>query len=969
MFRSRALIHAALFLALVVLLAAPPASAQSSYSATITKVSRPAAVVCPGTDIAFSITLTNTSSPTTPPVSASISDPLPAGVTYVAGSVTGGASFNAAGNRIEWQGTLPPTAPNNKVTISFQVTVNAGVGNGTLINNTATGVLTPISAPMVQVQASTADTVFCATPTPTATPLYSPTPTRTSTSTPTRTPTRTPTATLTRTPTRTPTATPTQTPIFSMLPDIQVTGIEVSQGIQDLANSFVMIEKRNTIVRVYVKTDNNVSGIKARLWVLRRMPNGTYQEIGVLLPMNNPLPLIRTDGGSRLKMNDSYWFQVPRAWLLGELRFRGEVNFSHSYPESNFANNTMDSPSLIFRPAKPINLMLVPVQMVQGGSIYKCNTLACIHILQGLLRSHPTAEIQGHWLLNGVQPDDPNKTWVPFADVDNPPDGVIDFNAPDLCDINTKIKAVMGTLKLLGQDQPAKWGYLVDATYYGMVDPSATNWDYGWATSGVAHSVMRDASDASYPWNNVSSQIIAHELAHTWLNHPLCKGGDADGDGIYDEDEAGTIDWSYPWPYPNCSIAAVNPTGYFGLDVYYNNVGLPAPIVISNDPAAAAPNRGFPLMGYKGPTYVSPWEMCKMLTPYGVPYTAANCPWPGFAAAGDEMPSAAPAHVLGGDVLFLVGTVNADRHTVKMDPFILYKNVSSATLAVAAAPDEPAQAAPSADSLWTVTLDDVTSTNLYTRTIAFNFDAPPMQDSNIVPERTAVLGDGIPFPPGVEWVRVREDGVVKWERRVTANTPQVRLLAPNSGAVAAGAVVRWGGVDADGDTLAYTLLYSPDNGVSWRPLAINAAGTELTLTAEMLHDMPKSSEGRLKVLASDGINTGEDVSDGLLDVPGSPPDLLVMSPDDNTVVPYGAGLTFESNAVDVEDGWLPDEAITWQSNLDGTIGTGQLLSVETLSLGKHRITVTARDSDDMTSQRQLTVTVRGPTLWLPLVLR
>jgi hypothetical protein len=81
------------------------------------------------------------------------------------------------------------------------------------------------------------------------------------------------------------------------------------------------------------------------------------------------------------------------------------------------------------------------------------------------------------------------------------------------------------------------------------------------------------------------------------------------------------------------------------------------------------------------------------------------------------------------------------------------------------------------------------------------------------------------------------------------------------------------------------------------------------------------------------------VSSGLLEVPGSPPDLLVMSPDGNTVVPYGAGLTFETNAVGVEDGLLPEAVISWQSDLDGTIGTGQLLSVETLSLGKHRQTL------------------------------
>ena len=171
-------------------LAAPSASAQSPYSATIIKTSQYSAPLCPGTSINYVITFTTTSSPTTPPVNATIHDPLPAGVTYVAGSAIGGATYNAGLNRIEWQGVLLPTGPNNHVTIGFGVTMNAGVATGTAIDNTATGTLS--STPAVVVQSSASDTVFCgmATYTPTATPTRTATPTVTRTPTPTRTPTR-----------------------------------------------------------------------------------------------------------------------------------------------------------------------------------------------------------------------------------------------------------------------------------------------------------------------------------------------------------------------------------------------------------------------------------------------------------------------------------------------------------------------------------------------------------------------------------------------------------------------------------------------------------------------------------------------------------------------------------------------------------------------------------------------------------
>ncbi|MFQ5856683.1 MAG: Ig-like domain-containing protein [Anaerolineae bacterium] len=162
--------------------------------------------LCPGTNIRYTVTLTNTSPSPAPQVSA-IMDPVPVNTTYVTGSVIGG-TYNAALNRIEWFG---PLAGGQSHTVSFSVTVNAGVPDGTEITNTATGVVGE-----VPVQVTVRDSVRCATATPTSTPT--PPATRTSTHTPTPTATQTPartstpTATQTPTPTPSPTATSTSTP-------------------------------------------------------------------------------------------------------------------------------------------------------------------------------------------------------------------------------------------------------------------------------------------------------------------------------------------------------------------------------------------------------------------------------------------------------------------------------------------------------------------------------------------------------------------------------------------------------------------------------------------------------------------------------------------------------------------------------------------------------------------------------------
>jgi uncharacterized repeat protein (TIGR01451 family) len=64
-----------------------------------------------------------------------LSDPIPAHTTYVPDSATGGASYNATSNQIEWQGAMPAA---QAVTVTFAVRVNMPLADGTLIRNVAT---------------------------------------------------------------------------------------------------------------------------------------------------------------------------------------------------------------------------------------------------------------------------------------------------------------------------------------------------------------------------------------------------------------------------------------------------------------------------------------------------------------------------------------------------------------------------------------------------------------------------------------------------------------------------------------------------------------------------------------------------------------------------------------------------------------------------------------------------------------
>ncbi len=85
----------------------------------------------PGDRLIYSIVLANAEAT---PISAVLTDTIPANTTYVDGSVTGGATYNAAEDRIEWNGIVPG---GGSQTITFQVDVNAPLSDSTIIWNVA----------------------------------------------------------------------------------------------------------------------------------------------------------------------------------------------------------------------------------------------------------------------------------------------------------------------------------------------------------------------------------------------------------------------------------------------------------------------------------------------------------------------------------------------------------------------------------------------------------------------------------------------------------------------------------------------------------------------------------------------------------------------------------------------------------------------------------------------------------------
>lgn len=204
---------------------------------------------------------------------------------------------------------------------------------------------------------------------------------------------------------------------------------------------------------------------------------------------------------------------------------------------------------------------------------------------------------------------------------------------------------------------------------------------------------------------------------------------------------------------------------------------------------------------------------------------------------------------------------------------------------------------------------------------------------------------------GAAEIRLRKDGVILDVVNVSPNSPRVTVQVPNGGEEWAGReVIQWEANDADGDDLEFTVFFSADNGKTWRPLACRLREQSYTIDTRLLEG---TEAGRVRVLATDGVNTSEDSSDEPFVVLPNPPEVQILAPVNNSRVGSGVLVEFRGDATDPEDGPLPEESLVWSYN-GNVFGMGREVSA-ILPEGVHDVTLEATDSDGQVNTKTVAV--------------
>ncbi len=707
--------------------------------------------------------------------------------------------------------------------------------------------------------------------------------------------------------------------------DLAADALEITEGIQNLANDVPLTAKKPTYVRAYAReiSGPNAASVDAWLYGTR---NGLPLAGSPLHTLNGTRSLAVGGTYDRAKLNDGWLFQVPTSWTsAGTVNFQLVVDPQHAYADSNLGNNTL-AHSLAFTQKPPVCNIFIPVRT--NAPLPSTNTPNFWPMIDYAKRLWPTFD---YWSYHQDSPMEELQAcwWGPFPYPCSGP-----YELPD---DTWKVFITIGARDVF-TDDPDECDDLGATTHYvGMVHPSTSTG----TTTGTGMTSVFDYAWVKFPDSSPinptnafvpdAGQTLAHELGHNLGREHVDCGGPDD------------VDTSYP--YPTTQIDNVGAANHYGFDIKTRK-----PI---------KPDGAKDFMSYCKPAWVSDYGWKKLFDNLVVNANAAAVN--AAAASATNLADATNVILVTGAVTPTQNTgflgYAYDFPTSALSSGLLRKWQARTTAAVNAASAEHHEPAPTAAN-YHIQLFDAANNLLADNPITPI--APHVHEELPTP---LVFISTFPAPAGtVARIDLLQDSTVIASRSPGLNAPTISILQPAGGETINDTLaLQWQASDADvNDILLYTVQYSPDNGAHWQSIASDFVGPRdsklINLTLNPV-SLPGSqpNQARIRVAASDGYHTGIATSNGFT-VSNRKPEPFIISPAAGETTPAGQAALLRGDANDAEDGGLSDTALSW--TLDGqTVGTGEEVNVNGLAPGDYAAVLTAQDSLSQTASAQATLKI------------
>lgn len=553
--------------------------------------------------------------------------------------------------------------------------------------------------------------------------------------------------------------------------NVRVTGIELTQGIQDDGNSVRLIKGRQTWARVFVKSDG-VDVPNLTLTLTSSEGGGTIYPSG---------PFLTVKGSpSKNALGDSYVFLLPSSWTdQANLTLYAHLNPIKIPFEPDYTDNEFASGIFTLSDAHPMEVVLYPAsysfQAGSGSATFYDRPTTFEHF-DRIMRSYPLAEeglkMRVRNMAGGQQLGSRvNQSHMICQ--------AMKADSRSLCAAEWLYAQIF-----LSHMMPGLFSGEMSKYHYGLIDDGLMFPRGRVVDVGLPLGAGPASNDGSSDYGYYTAHEVAHELNR---NHPTPGGDDSSTSAV---EGCGHSRSDNAFPYAG---------GFIGFgDGSIRGFDRAQPTSTGSRVALYTDTQSNDVMTYCGNAqerWTSPYTWEGLYT------------WLRDHSAASAVQAAA---VTGGEVLALAGSLHGDTLSV------LAVGIAPSGMELGTTPGAP----------WTLRQRDGANSILADYAFAIEDDGEGALFNLVVPlaagaTKIEIVGVG----NAVKWSQA-----ISAAAPVVSNVALSPVASPISGTV----TLNWEATDGDGDALTYDILYSVDGGATWQPVTFDIATTSAPVDTNVL---------------------------------------------------------------------------------------------------------------------------------------